>query len=524
MKPAPYDRYDRDRSPGARRAEWRSVLAVFLAALAVRLVFVGVFVAEYDRYEPPTEGRPAVHAMVKSDAGKFFREGVGLLEHYREGGSWAVQMADGPFLYGRVIAFYGALTDRVRFLPDRVFPTGMVGWLFAFQALACALGVAALYAAFRRTLPPGLALASGLFLALEPTTAQYAGALFSEALYFAFVMGAMAAFVALVGRLEADPNNPRRVPVNWLAWFGLGLLLGVAYLQRPISLLLPTAFVLAALAALGRRGLGRAALLSAVLVLGYGAVMTGLGLHNQAATGHFAVTPGQASNDPLQYIAPRVLALAEDPNLSVTDLNDAPAVDQQGAKLRAQLDEAARHPATGESDPALRDSVSVSLALKIFAEHPWLTAEVIGWHVFRATGHVNPLQLYFFYHQVYKPGDGALDRRQTELRYSYLSWLGVYSFLVLVPVLVGWVIATRALWHARRPGTTRLPVPLWLHLLLTLMILYYPAIGGWLGNDRYILPNILPYSVYWALTLTSLLNCWRYRFSPNRPDAAVLAP
>lgn len=524
MKPARYDHDERDRLPGARRAEWRLVLVVFLAALAIRLLFVGVFVAEYDRYEPPTEGRPAVHAMVKSDAGKFFREGVGLLEHYREGGSWAVQMADGPFLYGRVIAFYGALTDRVRFLPNRVFPTDMVGWLFVFQALACALGVAALYAAFRRTLPHGLALASGLFLALEPTTAQYAGALFSEALYFAFVMGAMAAFVALVGRLETDPRNPWRAEVNWFAWFGLGLLLGVAYLQRPISLLLPTAFVLATLAALGRRGLGRAALLSAALVLGYGAILTGLGLHNHAATGQFTVTPGQASNDPLQYIAPRVLALAQDPGLSVTELNDAPAVDRQGAELWTQVRKVARDPATGEIDPARFDAAAVSLGLSIFADHPWLTAEVIGWHVFRATGHINPFQLYFFYDQIYKPNDAALDRQQTALRYSYLPWMAVYSFLVLVPVLVGWAIATRALWRASRPGTARFPVPLWLHLLLTLMILYYPAIGGWLGNDRYILPNILPYSVYWALTLTSLLNCWRHRFSPNRPDAAVPAP
>ena len=58
--------------------------------------------------------------------------------------------------------------------------------------------------------------------------------------------------------------------------------------------------------------------------------------------------------------------------------------------------------------------------------------------------------------------------------------------------------------------------------LLTLMILYYPAIGGWLGNDRYILPNILPYSIYWALALTSLLACWRSR--RNRPESAVTGP
>jgi len=31
------------------------------------------------------------------------------------------------------------------------------------------------------------------------------------------------------------------------------------------------------------------------------------------------------------------------------------------------------------------------------------------------------------------------------------------------------------------------------------MVLYYPALGGWLGNDRYILPNIIPYALYWAV-------------------------
>ena len=181
------------------------------------------------------------------------------------------------------------------------------------------------------------------------------------------------------------------------------------------------------------------------------------------------------------------------------------------AALRARVDEAARDPATGAVDPIRLDTVSVDLALAVFAEHPWLTAEVIGWHVFRATGHVNPFQLYFFYDQIYKPRDGVLDRRQTEARYSYLPWIAAYSFLVLVPVLIGWAVATRALWRIRRPGGIRPPIPLWLHLLLTLMILYYPAIGGWLGNDRYILPNILPYSVYWALALTWLTAHWRLR-------------
>ncbi|MBT6117078.1 MAG: hypothetical protein HOH66_04360 [Rhodospirillaceae bacterium] len=489
------------------RAGGFSVLAVFLLALAIRLAVVGVFVAEYDRYESAIEGRPTVHAMVKSDAGKFFREGVGLVEHYRDSGSWAVQMADGPFLYGRAIALYGAITDKVRFLPDRVFPTGMVGWFFAFQALTCALGVAALYAALRKTLPGGVALLASLFLALEPTTVQYAGALFSEALYFAFVMGAMAIFIALVVR----SGDGSRMVWRGAAWFGLGLLLGIAYLQRPISLALPVAFVLATCVAFRGRSFGRTVALSIALVVGYGAVLIGLGFHNQAATGHFAVTPGQASNDPLQYIAPRVLALAQDPDLSVTDLNDAPAVDLQAAALRARVDEAARDPATGAVDPIRLDTVSVDLALAVFAEHPWLTAEVIGWHVFRATGHVNPFQLYFFYDQIYKPRDGVLDRRQTEARYSYLPWIAAYSFLVLVPVLIGWAVATRALWRIRRPGGIRPPIPLWLHLLLTLMILYYPAIGGWLGNDRYILPNILPYSVYWALALTWLTAHWRLR-------------
>lgn len=475
---------------------WRPILLVFAVALLVRLVVVGMFLEIYDRYETAIEGRPTVHAMVKSDAGKFYREAVGILDHYREGGVWAVQMADGPFLHGRLIALYGTATGLVRYVSERVVPTGVVGGFFLLQALVLALAIAAFYAACRRALPGGVALTAALFLALEPTSAQYAGALFSEGLYFALLPLAVAGFIVLLMRPSAT------VP----SWLGFGLLLGLLYLQRPISILLPAAFVLAALVALRGRPTRQTLLAIAGLIVGYGVVLGALGFHNQAATGRFAVMPGQASNDPMQYIAPRVRALAQDPGLAVWNLNDGPAVEIVGAELRERAMAAARTSDGQGIDIERFNAVALEIALEIFAEHPLATVEVIGWHVFRATGHINPFQLYFFYDQIYKPRDPELDRRQIDKRYEYLSWIAAYSALILLPVLAGWFIITRALWRGRRPGAAPSPMPAWLHVLLTMMILYYPAIGGWLGNDRYILPNIVPYSVYWAVALSALLE------------------
>lgn len=503
--------HGRPRSP-RRSGVWKLVLLVFLVALLVRLSFVLAFVTAYDRYEPGGEGRPAVHSLVKSDAGKFFREAARMLDHYRGDGPWAVQLADGPFLYPRLIALFGAATGLVHYLPGRQVPLGAVGGFFVLQALTFAACLAVLFVVLLRVMPRGLALTTGLFLALEPTNAQYAGALFSESLYLGFLMLAIAGFIAI-----AAPKQTRPTSHALLFWLGLGLVLGVAYLQRPVSVLLPIAFGLAALVAWCDQPPSRRLLALTAIAIGYAAVLAALGAHNQAATGRFAVLPGQSANDPMQYIASKVTALDEGAQISATgpwrnvDVAAAVAILSDRAVQRSGY----RAEDLASGLPAARaayNEAAQAVALEVFGEHPWLTARVVLTHAARATGHINPFHFQFVYGQIYKPTDPDDAERLWRVRLTYMPYIALYSAFVFIPVLGGWVMVSRALWRRRAPGAgPPPPMPGYLHLLLTILVLYYPALGGWLGNDRYILPNIVPYAFYWAVAFEWALDQLRRR-------------
>jgi hypothetical protein len=486
-------------------------------ALLIRLAFVLAFVTTYDRHEPGGEGRPAVHSMIKSDAGKFFREAAGILNHYRDGGSWAVQLADGPFLYPRLVALYGGATGLVHYLPGRQVPLGAVGGFFVFQAIAFAACLAVLFVALLRVMPCGVALTTCLFLALEPTNAQYAGALLSECLYLGFLMLAIAGLIVIATLGRTHPLS-RAV----LFWLGLGVVLGMVYLQRPVSILLPIAFGLAALVAWWDRPPVRRLLALMAIAIGYAAVLAALGAHNQAATGRFAVLPGQTANDPMQYIASKVMALGGGAQISAmgpwrnADVAAAVAILSERATARSGYsaeDLANDLPAAR----AAYNAAARAVALEVFAANPWLTARVVLTHAARATSHINPFHFLFVYGQIYKPVDPGDAERLWRERLSYLPDIALYSAFVFIPVLGGWVVVSHALWRGRagraNPGGARPPawMPPYLHLLLTLMMLYFPALGGWLGNDRYVLPNIVPYAFYWAVALGWALDRIRRR-------------
>ena len=127
---------------GGRRL--RGALLVFAVALVVRLAFVGGFVDRYDRYETALDASArATHAMIKSDAGKYFDGAVRIGRAVADSGSWIVPSTMGPFLYPRLVALYGMVTGTVRYDTEGRVPAGAVTGVFLLQAIfvAACLGV-----------------------------------------------------------------------------------------------------------------------------------------------------------------------------------------------------------------------------------------------------------------------------------------------------------------------------------------------------------------------------------------------
>ncbi len=135
-------------------------------------------------------------------------------------------------------------------------PNPLAGELFA---LACAVGIGiVIYLLARRSLGD-VAAAAGLFLwAISPGPAAFSAVLASEHLHNLLFVGAFALAVLALRR-------------RWLAWLGVGALLGLSQYVRPIGLVLMPAFaVLPFLAGLPRR---RAAAAALSLLVAFGLVL-----------------------------------------------------------------------------------------------------------------------------------------------------------------------------------------------------------------------------------------------------------
>ena len=132
-------------------------------------------------------------------------------------------------------------------------PDPLAGEIFA---LLCAVGVGILIYLIARRWLGDVAAAAGLFLwAVSPGPAAFTAVLASEHLHDVLFLGAFGlALVALERR--------------WVAWLGVGVLLGLAQYVRPIGLVLVPAFALLPFLAGVPRGRAAAAALAMVVAFG----------------------------------------------------------------------------------------------------------------------------------------------------------------------------------------------------------------------------------------------------------------
>jgi hypothetical protein len=274
---------DRSRLPAEfrRRRVLYLALALFVVALGVRVAVATVYVAAYDRHE--TESRwlegdhPPVHAMVKGDAAKYYTEAASIIEQVQDGESFFVagDAFFGPFLYPRLIAAYGLATGTMRLDEDGSVPTGQVHGFLVAQSVVYAAAVAALFVALARVLGTRRAVVAALFLSLEPTLVQFSARLLTETIFVSLLMLALAAAILLF-HAPAGESPPWR----WPLYAGLGLMLGLMYLQRPGSIGLAPVFALAIFVHLGRRRLPAFAAASTLVAVPIVVVLLLLGLHN----------------------------------------------------------------------------------------------------------------------------------------------------------------------------------------------------------------------------------------------------
>lgn len=209
----------------ARPASPRAMLAVFLAALLLRILFVAAFVGF--PADPATEPEP--------DAPQYEELARNLLER------------------GEYFQVLNGVTYRAYRSP--LFPLTVAGvYRVTGNSRAAARLFGCLLSSFvplllfliaRRFVPDRAALLVGLYAAAYPFFLFYAGLFLTETLYIALLHACLLSFLRV-----AEEPRPREAAVA-------GLLLGLVALARPVAYPL---FAVFAVALLARRGFARAAL------------------------------------------------------------------------------------------------------------------------------------------------------------------------------------------------------------------------------------------------------------------------
>jgi tetratricopeptide (TPR) repeat protein len=256
------------------RFEVYLVGAIFLLALVVRLLFLGAF-AGSPFFEPIPGGndRALYDGLAQRVAhGSFFPPGVfEFMPLY-------------PWVLGALYAVVG----------PNLYAAGLVGALLDALTAALVVGFALWLGAAR-----WVAATTGALFALYPTAVAYSAVTMPNTLNaFLLLAFVVAAWASARARSDDPPSDPKgatkHIPLRfggpWGAWFGLGLLGGVAALGFAGMLLVAVACG-AWLVAREARGHGgrRAVAAAGIFALGFALPIAPVTFHNWRAEGRFVL-------------------------------------------------------------------------------------------------------------------------------------------------------------------------------------------------------------------------------------------
>jgi hypothetical protein len=455
-----------------------------LVAFSVRAVVTTVYVRAYDRYqdaESETDGPTGpVHAMIKGDAAKYHAMAAMIVEQVREGENpfLAGSRHSGPLLYQRVIAAYTLLSGQTTVDSRGRVVIGQVWGFLILQSFLFSLCLVPFFLSISRIAGLPIALGATGFLALEPTLVQYSAFMFTEELFIGLMLLSVAVWINVCNMVPAF--NRREA----LALMLLGVLLGLAFLQRPQAILLPAVFVAGLLSRSGWMPGLDFWKRSGVLLVPYMLVLAVVALHNLGRAGAPFIAPTQAPMGWQNYLANKVVAEVEgtDPEDETIRLGALALARAKSQGLVAE--HVTRNEDATEIEVFEIYGIYQKQAFEIFAQHPVRTLRIAAIETAGALV-VNLPAPYRFYSTVHKPESDEQEIAQFAQRQAHKPFTITYSLLLLVPAALGWLLFRRAF-----------PAPV--NAVLVLIIVYFTGTGGWIGNPRYTLPNLTSYAIYWS--------------------------
>ena len=212
-------------------------------------------------------------------------------------------------------------------------------------------------------------------------------------------------------------------------------------------------------------------------LFGFLIILSFLGLHNFQRSGIAYFTPYQSKQDLLIYLIPNV---EKEKNDKVT-VSEVKRIKNEMAnfKLKKDLN------LSLEKDLLIYGSQLRNLSIDYVLENPLDTLKVMIKKSLHASV-LNPFEIYSFYKYEYKAKNHKFRYYKSEEHQKNIKYRILYSVIFYLVCVIG----VYAMFKKRKSIN--------FIAFLLISILYFTIITGWVGNPRYLTPNIIFLSIFFA--------------------------
>lgn len=407
----------------------------------------------------------SIHMMLKSDVAEYNIGAQKILNNYNNDKPLFTEEYYRSFLPQMIIsAYFGLINEDIivnkneEVLTERtsIFATnnGKLGF-FIFQILIYFVSVLLLFKILRIYFPDRYLLILLSLFCFEPSLNQYHSSFFTESIYISFLI------VLIYFVLK---NNKSKVD-----FLLIGILLGIMYAQRSVSIGLFIPVILFFIFSLKKNFF--ISIFSILLAMGI--VISLIGYSNYKRMGIFYITPYQANISFFHYVAPVLIAKIN--KIKVRDaitvrnemtnnwINDE-NIDMNSEKERLKLYK-------------LQKNYGFKLILNNLTDfvkfHMWKSMQSMI---------IDPLQIYkqYYFNKGITNQDGERFWEYDPYYKKLFSFSIIYSSVFYLFSLIGFIKIVKD------SVNNKIKKDLFIfYAFCILVILYFLAVSGWLGNSRY---------------------------------------
>mgnify|MGYP001215535467 CR=1 FL=1 len=432
------------------------IIAFIILVGFIYSVILGVInTKKYDNYRILENGN-LEHSIIRTDVREYWTYAYLFKKDLESGKNFfkSGEEHQSIYLYPKFIALYFITIDeKIKDTNGKFVINNFKFGIPIIQSIIYYLILILLAKEIRRKFSNRISIFIVSFLALEPTIIQYHSSYWTESLYFSMLLLIIYFFI--------------KISKSKLNSFIIGLLIGLSFLQRSVSLYLILPFIIAFIINFRKEALP----LISFCLIGYLLVVFFLGYSNFIRSGNFYVIPWDQKDAPFYLVAHKLNKETNEEKYFkrsewIKENNINIKKEEDRLKLAAYQHQYFKNALEENFLYFIRYHIWKSLQALIFdpftVQNSYTTDKTINnyWEKY----------LYQFYYKI------------------------PYSLIIYLLCLIGFISMINNNNENRN-----------LAINIFLICSFYVAVLGWVGTPRYLVPNLIFLSFYFGFGLDTLI-------------------